>query len=93
MAVVIVITVALSFAFARLFWRIRSNANDPVATNSEILKALAEGSNQEVKEAIADPRIKMSVIQLQHLGLTREERRKRNRQFLLNLADSQAKSA
>ena len=90
---VIVTTVVLLFSFPRVFRRIRSTGNRPLAANNDTLKALVEGSDQEVKEAVADPRIKMSVIQLQHLGLTREERRKRNRQFLLNLADSQAKSA
>ena len=83
----------LLFAFARVFWRIRPTTNDPVAANDKILRDLAKGSDQELKEAIADPRIKVSVIQMQHLGLTREERRKRNRQFLLNLGDSQAESA
>merc|ERR1719507_1709808 len=86
-------TVGLLFAFARVFWSIRPTTNDPVAANDKILRDLAEGSDQELKEAIADPRIKVSVIQMQHLGLTREERRKRNRQFLLNLGDSQAESA
>ena len=90
---VIVITVGLLFAFERVFRRIRPTINDPVAANYETLKALVEGSDQEVKEAIADPRIKVSVIQMQHLGLTREERRARNRQLLLNLADCQAESA
>ena len=56
------------------------------------MKSLAEGSDQEVKEVIANPRIKVSVTQLQHLGLTREERRRRNRKLVLSLADSQAKS-
>merc|ERR1719507_974955 len=86
-------TVGLLFAFARVFWRIRPTTNDPVAANDKILRDLAKGSDQELKEAIADPRIKVSVIQMQHLGLTREERRKRNRTFLLNLGDSQAESA
>merc|ERR1719507_762437 len=86
-------TVGLLFAFARVFWRIRPTTNDPVAANDKILRDLMEGSDQELKEAIANPRIKVSVIQMQHLGLTREERRKRNRQFLLNLGDSQAESA
>jgi len=93
LVVVIVITVGLLFAFARVFWRPRSTANDLVAANDKILRDLVEGLDQEVKEAIADPRIKISVIQLQYLGLTREERRRRNRQFFLNLADSQAESA
>ena len=34
----------------------------------------------------------MSVLQLPHLGLTRQERRRRNRRLVLSLADSQAKS-
>ena len=50
---VIVTTVGLLFAFARVFWRIRSNANDPVAANDKILRDLAKGSDLEVKEAIA----------------------------------------
>ena len=93
--VVILSTFILSFVFARVFQRFPQvgTTNDPVAPNDEILRVLAEGSDLEVKEAIADPRIKVSVIQMQHLGLTREERRKRNRQFLLNLGDSQAESA
>ena len=63
-----------------------------MAANGEILNALVEGSDLEVKEAVADPRIKVSVIQLQHLGLTREERRRRNKKLALSLADSQAES-
>ena len=97
MAVLIVVilpTLVLSFVFARVFQKIPpiATTNDPVPTNTEILKSLEEGSDLEVKEAIADPRIKVSVIQMQHLGLAREERRRRNRQFVLNLADSQAES-
>ena len=91
-AIVILTTIVLLFVFARVFGRNRPIAKDAVAANRWILKALATGSNLEVKEAIADPRIKVSVIQMQHLGLTREERRRRNRQFVLNLADSQTES-
>ena len=67
--IVIVTTVVLLFAFARVFRRNRLITKDPVAANDGILKALATGSNLEVKEAIADTRIKVSVIQMQHLGL------------------------
>ena len=42
-----------------------------MVANDEILKALTEGSDQELKKAIGDPRIKVSVIQMQNLGLTR----------------------
>ena len=91
---VILTTFVLLFVFARVFHRNRpiDAANNPVATNDDILKTLTEGSDLEVKEAIADPRIKVSVIQMQHLGLTREVRRRRNRKLALSLADSQAES-
>ena len=94
LVVVVLKTVLLSFIFARVFQRVRpiGTADHSGAANDEILKDLAGGSDLEVKKVIADPRIKVSVIQMQHLGLTREERRKRNRQFLLNLADTQAES-
>ena len=67
---VILTTLVLLFVFGRVFQRNRpiDAANDPVASNDEILKTLVEGSNLEVKEAFADPRIKVSVIQLHHLG-------------------------
>ena len=92
--IVILTTIVLLFVFAQVFQRNRpiDAANDPVASNDEILKTLVEGSDQEVKEAIADPGIKVSVIQMQHLGLTREVRRRRNRKLALSLADSQAES-
>ena len=89
---VILPTLILSLVFARVFHRVQSKGNGPVAANDEILKALAEGSDLEVHEAVADPRIKVSAIQLQHLGLTRDERRRRNRKLLLSLADSQAEA-
>ena len=92
--VVILPTLVLSLVFARVFQKIPpiATTNDPVPTNTEILKSLEEGSDLEVKEAIADPRIKVSVIQMQHLGLPRVERRKRNTSLALSLADTQAKS-
>ena len=90
--IVILTTIVLLFVFAQVFRRNQPIAKDPVAANDGILKALATGSNLEVKEAIADLRIKESVIQMQHLGLNREERRRRNKKFALSLADSQAKS-
>ena len=73
-AIVILTTIVLLFVFARVFGRNRPIAKDAVAANGGILKALATGSNLEVKEAIADPRIKVSVIQMQHLGLTSRAR-------------------
>ena len=46
-----------------------------------------------MKEAIADPRIKVSIIQMQHVGLTREARRRMNKRFALSLGDTQAESS
>ena len=70
MVVVILTTLLLSLIFAQVFQRNQTpkSSNCPMVANDEILKALAEGSDQELKEAIGDPRIKVSVIQLQHLG-------------------------
>ena len=94
LVIVIATTLSLSLIFARVFQRNQTpkpNKGSWVA-NDDILKTLTEGSDLEVKEAIADPRIKVSVIQMQHLGLTREVRRRRNRKLALSLADSQAES-
>ena len=85
-------TVLLTLIFARVFRSKQTIENFPLGANGDILKALVEGSDLEVKEAITDPRIKVSVIQMQNLGLTREERRKRNKRLALSLADSQAES-
>ena len=93
LVIVIVTTLVLSWVFARAFQKNRRpESNRAPGGGGEILKTLAEGSDQEVKEVIANPRIKVSVTQLQHLGLTKEERRRRNRKLVLSLADSQAKS-
>ena len=92
LVVVILTTMLLSLIFARVFQRSQTPKSSPVCTNNDILKALTKGSDLEVKKAIADPRIKVSVIQMQDLGLTREERRRRNRKLVLSLADSQAES-
>ena len=89
---VILTTLLLSLIFARVFQRDRTS-NDSVVANDDILKVLAEGSDQEMKEAIADPRIKVSIIQMQHLGLTREARRRMNKRFALSLGDTQAESS
>ena len=92
LVIVILTTMLLSLIFARVFQRRQTPKSSPVGTNNDILKALTKGSDLEVKKAIADPRIKVSVIQMQDLGLTREERRRRNRKLVLSLADSQAES-
>ena len=94
LAIVIISTLLLSAIFGRAFRTAvaQESISTSLGSNSEILKALTEGSDQELKEVLDDPRIKMSVLQLQHLGLTREERRRRNRRLVLSMADSQAKS-
>ena len=94
LVIVVVSTLTLSLIFARVFQRKQTpkSGTGPVAPNDNILKVLAEGSDLEVKEAIGDPRIKVSVIQLQHLGLSRGERRIRNKKLALSMADTQAAS-
>ena len=89
---VILTTLLLSLIFRRVFQRDRTS-NGSMIANDDILKVLAEGSDLEMKEAIADPRIKVSIIQMQHLGLSREARRRMNKRFALSLADTQAESS
>ena len=94
LAVVIVSTLLLLAIFALLFKTKQppKSKGASFGSNSDILRALSKGSDQELKEVVDDPRLRVSVIQLQHLGLIREERRRRNRKLLLSLADFQAKS-
>ena len=47
--VVVLTTFLLSFIFAQVFQRIQPSDTDPVAANDEILKALASGSDLEVR--------------------------------------------
>ena len=94
LVVVILTTSLFSCIFSLAFRRKQPYefSNSPGTPNDNILEALAEGSDSEIKKAIKDPKIRVSVLQLQHLGLTRQERRTRNKKFVLCLADSQAES-
>ena len=56
------------------------------------LRALTNGTVAQLKEALAHPRIKESVTQLQYLELPREDRRSRNRLLVRCLDNRKTKA-
>ena len=71
----IVVTLLLLAIFARIFKTNQPpmSKGPPLISNSDILRTLTDGSDLELKKIVGDPRLRISVIQLQHLGLTRVE--------------------
>ena len=56
------------------------------------MRALTNGTVAQMKEALAHPRIKASVRQMQYLELAREDRRSRNRLLVRCLGNRKIKA-
>ena len=90
-ATLLLITMFASSICFGTCWGTGNDVPTSPGTNT-VLKTLVEGSQTEMKEVIGRPGIKASIIQLQHLELPRDKRRRRNRRLMRCLADRQAKA-
>ena len=90
MVSVVLVTVLMSFYIPYKFGK-NISMNKTIGTN-HVLRTLTEGSVAEVKNVVFDSKISVSLCQMQHLGLDREERRAKNKQFVICLANSQAEA-
>ena len=59
---------------------------------STTLTTLVEGSTEDLRKVVASPDFAISLTQMQHLCLTREVRRKRNKELVECVADSHAEA-
>ena len=57
-----------------------------------IIKTLVEGSIDDIKKVVLSPGFALAVTQMQHLDLSREVRRSRNRQLIFCLGNSQSEA-
>ena len=87
---VVLVTLLMSFHIPYVFGK--DIPMKKVSGTSNVLKTLTEDSVAEVKKVVAHPKISTSISQLQHLGLDRDLRRAKNKQFVKCLADTQAEA-